>query len=249
MDCMRSAPSFSHGRRTLLLGAAAAALSAPLPLRAAGVCTPHELKQRFGHAVAGQLAVPRSEAMIYGMLAELELASHPDGLDDAPQYLLVVDSSPMVQAALLFWRLVPGRFELVGATPASTGTPLLPGCVETPCGVFAQAGAAGAGHAYAARVYDFGMQRVRRTAGREMAALHLRAHAALGRTRAHLGTPQSDGRVLLPPSLVAFLDAYGVLDAQRPDLRTAEGQALPFAGQYLVVVDSERDRRPDWAAA
>jgi hypothetical protein len=247
MACMRSALPVATGRRKLLL-AAAAALCTPFAVRAAGVCTPHELKQRFTRAVAGRLPVPANEAMIYTMLAEAELAVHPGAPDD-PQYLLVVDSCPAVQAALLFWRLVPGRCELVGATAASTGAPARPGCVETPCGVFAQAGAPDAGHALAARVYDFGVQRVRRTPGQGPAALHLRAHAAFGATRAHLGTAQSDGRVLLPASLVAFLDAYGVLDAQGDDVRTPDGQALPFAGQYLVVVDSERDQRPDWTAA
>lgn len=245
---MRSALSVSTGRRKLLLGAAAAALVAPLPVRAAGVCTPHELGRRFAQAVAGRLPVPSNEALIYAMLAEAELAGHPDGLD-APQYILVVDSCPVVQTAMLFWRLAPGRCDLVGATPASTGTPLRPGCVETPCGVFGQAGAPVASRALASRVYDFGVHRARRAAGQGMAALHLQAHAALGASRAQLGTAQSDGRVLLPASLVAFLDAYGVLDAQRADIRTPDGQAMPFAGQYLVVVDSERDQRPEWASA
>jgi hypothetical protein len=248
MACMRSALPVSHGRRKLLLGAAAAAMFAPLSLRAAGVCTPHELTQRFTRAVAGRLVVPSNEALIYAMLAEAELSGHPEAADE-PQYVLVVDSSPVVQSAMLFWRLAPGRLDLVGATPASTGTPLRPGCLQTPCGVFAQADAPDAGRVLAARVYDFGVQRVRRTGGQGMAALHLQAHAAHGASRARLGTAQSDGRVLLPASLVAFLDAYGVLDAQRRDLRTPDGQALPFAGQYLVVVDSERDRRPDWALA
>jgi hypothetical protein len=39
-----------------------------------------------------------------------------------------------------------------------------------------------------------------------------------------------------------------VLDARRGAMTTA-GDIVPFAGQYLVVVDSERDERPDWAAA
>jgi hypothetical protein len=52
--------------------------------------------------------------------------------------------------------------------------------------------------------------------------------------------------VLLPPSLVAFLDTYGVLDGQRGNA-TAAGEVVPFAGHLLVVIDSERDERPDWA--
>jgi hypothetical protein len=97
-------------------------------------------------------------------------------------------------------------------------------------------------------VYDFGTQRARDATGTGYGALRLQARAALGRHRDLLGTAQSDGRVLLPPSLVAFLDLYGVLDGQRGQV-TAGGEPVPFAGQYLVVIDSERDERPDWAVA
>ena len=37
----------------------------------------------------------------------------------APQYLLLVDSNPNVQVALLFWVML--RLVLVGASPVSTG--------------------------------------------------------------------------------------------------------------------------------
>jgi len=230
----------------MLLSAAAAL--APWPAFAAGVCTPRELSQRFAAGVAQKLDVPQNEVWIYAGLAEAELAGHPDGLLQ-PQYLLVVDCCPSIQTAFLFFRLLPGRFQLVGATPASTGSPLRPGCLETPCGVFPQASVSDAGRAMASRVYDFGTQRARRASGGGYGALHLQARAAVGRNRALLGTAHSDGRVLLPPSLVAFLDTYGVLDAQRTDRTTPEGDHMPFAGQYLVVIDSEREERPDWAIA
>jgi hypothetical protein len=233
-------------RRSLLLSAAAA--FTPLPSLAGGVCTPSELARRFDAGVAQKLDVPRNEVWIYAGLAEAELAGHPDGLLQ-PQYLLVVDSCPFIQTAFLFFRLLPGRLQLVGATPASTGSPLRPGCLETPCGVFPQASVSDAGRAMASRVYDFGTQRARRASGAGYGALRLQARAAVGRSRALLGTAQSDGRVLLPPSLVAFLDTYGVLDAQCTDRTTPEGDQMPFAGQYLVVIDSEREERPDWAIA
>jgi hypothetical protein len=239
-----SAPALS--RRGVLLAAAAATL-APFPALATAVCTPRDLAQRFEAAVTQKLQVPKNESWIYASLAEAELANHRDISPD-PQYVLVVDSSPAVQAAFLFWRLLPGRYELIGASPASTGSPLRPGCLETPCGVFPQASVSDAGRAFAARVYDFGTQRARMAPGGSFAPLHLQARAALGRHRALLGTAQSDGRVLLPPSLVAFLDMHGVLDARRGAMTTA-GDIVPFAGQYLVVVDSERDERPEWAAA
>lgn len=230
----------------LLAGAAAAV--APFATRAEGVCTPRELAQRFDAAVAQRLDVPRNEARIYASLAEVELAGRQVQRLLEPQYLLLVDSCPFIQAAFLFWRLLPGRYELVGASPASTGSPSSPGCLETPCGVFPQAQAAPAGRAFASRVYDFGTQRARRASG-AFADLRLQARAAVGASRTKLGTAQSDGGVLLPPSLVAFLDAYGVLDGDHAGRRTPQGDRLPFAGQYLVVIDSEREERPDWARA
>jgi len=228
----------------LLSGAAALV---PFAARAGGVCTPGDLALRYAAAVSQKLDVPENEASLYAGLAEVELAGHGEGLE-RPQYLLVVDSCPAVQAAFLYWRLLPGRLDLVGASPASTGGAQRPGCLQTPCGVFPQRARTEAARALASRVYDFGLQRARKAAGPGFETLHLQAHAAQGRSRALLGTAQSDGRVLLPPSLVAFLDMHGVLDARR-GAATAAGDIVPFAGQYLVVVDSERDERPEWAAA
>lgn len=231
-------------RRKLLL--AGAAMLVPVAGRSAGVCTPRDLAKHFADAVRDQLALPAHEVAIYSGLAEMELSAPRRGLE-RPQYLLVVDSCPWVQAAFLFWRLLPGRYELVGATPASTGNPARAECVATPCGVFPQADAGRAVRAPAGRVYDFGLQRVRRPGTALAAPLHLQAHAATGASRWLLGTAQSDGRVLLPASLVEFLDAYGVLDAAHGDASTPAGEALPFPGQLLVVVDSEREERPEWA--
>jgi hypothetical protein len=232
-------------RRSLLLCATAAL--APLGAQANGICTPRDLARRYAAVVDRQLQLPGNEALIYGGLAENELASFRPALV-GPQYMLVVDNCPAVQAAFLFWRLLPGRFELIGASPASTGNPQQAGCVQTPQGVFAQ-GRIEDGHKLVSRVYDFGMQRARKGAVGGFSQLRLQARAATGRTGALLGTPQSDGCILLPPGMVAFLDQFGVLDDGRKDGLTPAGEALPFAGRYLVVVDSERDERPDWAHA
>ena len=223
-------------RRSVLLGAAGLWLANAT--QAGEICTPGELARRYRATVREQIEVSDADAWIYGGLAETELAGAP-GVSVAPQYMLVVDSCPSVQAAFLFWRLVPGDFELLGASPVSTGLPQRPGCMATPCGVFAHA-QEGRGQG-AGRVYDFGVQRARRSTG-GFAPLRLQARSAQGTGVARLGTQQSDGCVLLPPSLIAFLDAEGVLDGG------ARG-VLPFAGRHLVVVDSERDDRPDWAWA
>jgi len=231
-------------RRSLLLSAAAAL--APLGALADGVCTPRDLARRYAALVDRQLSVPANEVLICGGLAENELAGFREPLT-GPQYLLVVDSCPAVQTAFLFWRLLPGRYELIGASPASTGNPEQAGCVQTPQGVFAQAQVE-YGRRMTSRVYDFGRQRTRRQGRAGFADLQLQARAATGRTGALLGQVQSDGCILLPPGLVAFLDQFGVLDDGRKNGVTPSGEALPFAGRYLVVVDSERDERPEWAA-
>jgi len=244
MGRMQQRPSSPGIRRRSLLLSATAAL-APLPALADGVCTPRDLARRYEAVVDRQLRVPEHELLICGGLAESELAGSRESLL-GPQYMLVVDSCPAVQAAFLVWRLLPGRYELIGASPASTGNPEQAGCVRTPQGVFAQAEVE-YGRKLTSRVYDFGRQRTR--VGRGFADLRLQARAASGRTGALLGRVQSDGCILLPPGLVAFLDQFGVLDEGRKAGVTPAGEALPFAGRYLVVIDSERDERPDWAVA
>lgn len=211
---------------------------------ATAVCTPRDLRWRYRDAVGERLDVPSHEARIYASLAEAEFLGHPD-VAAAPQYALVVDNCPLVQAAFLYWRLMPGEWELVGASPASTGCSARAGHVPTPVGVFAQASRQRPDTPAGARVYDFGVQRAPRPGG-GFAPLHLRVRAADGAARTLLGTPHSDGCVLLPPSLVAFLDQYGVLDAAEGARTTRGGERLPFAGRYMVVLDSERDARPGW---
>lgn len=228
-------------RRTVLLAGVAAFV--PLPGRATAVCTPRDLRRRYPTDVGQRLDVPHHEALIYASLAEACFIGHPDAAA-APQYALVVDSCPQVQAAFLYWRLMPAQWELVGASPASTGCSGRAGHVPTPPGVYAQELAPRRARA-AARVYGFGVQRARKPEG-GFVPLHLQARAAQGPARALLGTPQSDGCVLLPPSMVAFLDRYGVLDAAAGPNAVPGGESTPFAGRYLVVVDSERDARPAW---
>lgn len=178
-------------RRELLLAAAAAVL--PFGAAATPVCTPRELAQRYRTRVDRSLQVPGSEAAIYALLAESELADAPRILR-GPQYLLVVDRCRTVQVAFLFWRLLPARYELIGASPV---------------GVRTRASAASG-------VFDFG---------------------------------RDSSPVLLPPSLLAFLGEYGVLDAGAGSGLTPAGELLPFAGRFMVVLDSERGDRPDWLGA
>src|SRR5690349_5224410 len=111
MGRMSHRPSSPGLRRRSLLLSAAAAL-APFGALADGVCTPRDLARRYTALVDRQLKVPGNEVLIYGGLAENELAGFRETLT-GPQYMLVVDSCPAVQTAFLFWRLLPGRYELI----------------------------------------------------------------------------------------------------------------------------------------
>lgn len=236
----RTGPS----RRALLLAGAAAL--APRAGHAAPVCTPRDLRQRYLDTVTQRLDVPAHEARIYATLAEANFIGHPRP-PRAPQYVLVVDSCSEVQAAFLYWRLLGRHWELVGASPASTGCSVQPGHLPTPVGAFPQQAAWATAAPGATRVYDFGLQRAHRPGG-GLVPLRLQARAAHGAAGALLGTQRSDGCVLLPPALVAFLDRHALLDGDAGPRGEAGGERVPFAGRYLVVVDSERDERPEWAA-
>lgn len=238
----------SFNRRHLLLGAAASCL--PLATLATTVYTPHELREQYERQVLPRLHPPADEARLYGGIAELELFNVGQELLE-PQYLLVIDVNPNVQAALLFWRLLPGSYELVGAAPVSTsksaGESLLPQ------GLFEQARAAvacegsscGAG---AQRVYDFGWQPRRQPfALPPRGDMRLQVRAADRQAERHLGAPCSDGCILMPSTLISFLDEYGVLDDGVSG--RVQRHVLPYRGRHLMLVDSERDDRPSWSPA
>lgn len=236
--------------------AAAGACALPAA-RATAIYTPHDVAQLYAQRVTRRLTLPENEQALYGGMTEMMLIAEQRRLLE-PQYLLVVDNNPQVQAALLFWRLWAGSFRFIGASPVSTGGPVRPDHFETPQGVFAQApgtdvmGGPGCEAAQAAmcrrdgpRVYDFGWQRARNATGRgRLFTVRLQVLAADARAERQLGTAASNGCVLLPASLIAFLDEYGLLDARRED-----GKLLPYRGRYMMVLDSERADRPGWSPA
>ncbi len=244
----------SLGRRRLLIAAAAASCF-PLAVHAAGICTPHDLAQHYASRVDRRLPMPAEMVELYGLLIEAGLLDY-ERATRAPQYLLVVDSNPHVQAAFLFWRLMAGSYRFIGASPASTGCLGRPHHVKTPQGLFDQAhraarvGAAPADRHGRLRVYDFSRQRAYSAAGIAVdAAMHVQARAADAKTQRLLGSAQSDGCILLPPTLIALLDEFGILDGAVTGSSQARagGQQLPYPGRYLLVVDSEVDERPQWS--
>ena len=89
--------------------------SAPLRLRS-GV----ELAPIFAREVKPRLNLPEEERGVYAGFLEAAL-TRADLVLATAQYILLVDRSPKVQAALLYWRDVEGRLHFIGASPASTG--------------------------------------------------------------------------------------------------------------------------------
>jgi hypothetical protein len=227
-------------RRRLLL--AAGALCLPSSVFAGVVFTPHELMQQYARDVTRRLQVPPDEVRLYGGIAEAQLCDLGRPLLQ-PQYLLVIDRNPWVQAAFLFWRLLPGSYELVGASPVSVGGAPAER-VRQAQGLFVQMDVrAGRGRQ---RVFDFGWEfgeQVQSTA----AERRVQVRAAAGAAERRLGTPCPDGCILLPASLIAFLDEYAVLDDGAPG--RLQRHLLPYRGRHLLIVDSERDERPDWSPA
>jgi hypothetical protein len=228
------------------------------------------LAVNFSEEVTRRLAVPEVEQENYGAL----LGKALDGRDlTSPQYVVVVDRSPMVQAAMIYWMSADGEFHFIGASPVSTG---LPGRYEhfrTPLGVFEhtpdnpdfraegtknELGVRGYGKK-GMRIYDFGWQDGVRGWGKGGAGkLRLQMHATdPDLLEQRLGTAQSKGCVRIPASLNAFIDHHAILDGEYNEA-IGDGKSFwvlredreenPWAGRFIVVVDTERKTRPAWAA-
>ena len=231
------------------------------------------LAAKFQLDVSPILELPFEERLAYAARLKAALDAEQLTLANA-QYILLVDRSASVQAALLFWGSAVRGWRFVGATPVSTGKPGRYEHFTTPLGVFDHSmtnpdfraegtknklGFRGYG-VKGMRVYDFGWVKSPRGWGdHAMGVLRLQMHSTdpdLAEPR--LGTAQSEGCVRIPASLNAFIDQHGLLDAayeQAVDdgahlwVLQADRTPTPYAGRYLVVVDSERKERPAWAPA
>lgn len=265
---------------SLCLSLVGAVLAAASSLSAHGAATADDLAQAprespltaaFQREVAPSLQLPPEERAAYA--ARLQAALDAARLPAAPaQYILLVDRSASVQAVLIYWGSAAQGWDLVGATPVSTG---LPGRYEhftTPLGVFEHSmrnpdfraegtknklGFRGYG-VKGMRVYDFGWVEAPRGWGKHaMGVLRLQMHATDPvLAEPHLGTAQSEGCVRIPATLNAFLDRHGLLDAayeQAVDdgahlwVLRVDRTTTPDAGRYLVVIDSGRTERPAWS--
>jgi hypothetical protein len=249
-----------------------------LGLGLSGSCTgqvlapPFDLGSAYRDQVDRRLEVPADEAQRYGELARDALAGAGLVLD-AAQYLALVDRDPKVQAIFIY-RMAPGIApELIGASPVSTGRGGEFDHFQTPLGVFEHTpsnpdfraegtrnenGIRGYGVA-GMRVFDFGWQEAQRLWGRGgTSTMRLQMHATdPDLLESRLGSPQSKGCVRIPATLNHLLDRFGVLDAAYLEAQ-AVGDPLwvlpagqtPVAdsGRYLIVVDTQRNKRPAWAA-
>ncbi len=262
------------GRRRLVRIAAAVVLVCAAAAAAAAE-NAAVLAALYRAQVDAVLTLPPVEAQRYARLAEEALARA--GLTQLPpQYLAVVDRDPWVQAVLVLWRQAPGEFELVGASPVSTGRPGSFDHFETPLGVFGHGldnpdfraegtldsnGIRGYG-VQGMRVFDFGWQRVPKGWGDgAVSEMRLQLHATdPDLLERRLGSAQSKGCIRIPATLNRFLDRHGVLDADYEQAARAGGTGKPWvldpqrtpvagAGRYLLVVESGRSDRPDWSPA
>jgi hypothetical protein len=232
-----------------------------------------DLAPVLAREVRPRLNVPEEERTAYAGLLETALAKTNRVLATA-QYILLVDRSPKVQAALVYWRDVEGGLHFIGASPVSTGHR---GGYEhflTPLGVFEHTiahldfraegtrnefGIRGYG-VKGMRVFDFGWVIGERTWGDGgLSPMRLQMHATDPDVlEPRLGSGASSGCIRISALLNQFLDKYGLLDA---DYEAALERGVAFwmlrkdrtptawSGRYLVVVESERARRPPWASA
>lgn len=236
--------------------------------------TPATLAARYAREVDRRLTLPAEEVQRYGALALQSLRAEAIA-PILPQYLVLVDRSPRVQALLLLWLAPDAEPMLVGASPISTGR----GSgefeyFETPTGVFShnldnpdfraegtvnEKGIRGFG-SRGLRVFDFGWQPARRTwDAKGHSLMRLLLHATdPERLEPLLGSAQSKGCIRAPTSLIRLLDQYGLLDADYDAaLRAGQvfwvlsSQRTPVhgAGRYLVIVDTGRAQRPAWSPA
>ncbi|MGG1948523.1 hypothetical protein AB1286_27585 [Trinickia sp. NRRL B-1857] len=231
-----------------------------------------KLSSQFDSVVTRRLSVPPADQLAYGRRLQAALAEKGLGALSR-QYVVLVDRNPNVQALFIYFRGdAANAWTLIGASPVSTGWPGRYDHFVTPIGVFEHTpqnmdyraegtlnenGIRGYG-ARDMRIFDFGWNDAVRGWGKGgVSSMRFQMHATdPDRLEPLLGIRHSKGCVRIPGSLDRFLDHFGVLDADYQAMADA-GLALwvlhrdravtPWAGRYLVVVDSGAKTRPSWS--
>jgi hypothetical protein len=246
-----------------LLGAQSAAAEDPFE-------HPSELQPVIEHLVPRRLAPPAEEREAYAARLRQTLAQ-AGAILERTQFVLLIDRSAFVQAAMVWWLAPDGTAGLVGAVPVSTGRPSGFEHFETPLGVFEHSldhpdfraegtfnelGIRGYGER-GRRIFDFGWDVAQRGWAPGAQAMRLQLHATDPRhLEPRLGQRQSKGCIRVSGAFNEFLDRFGVLDAAY-DEALAQGRSLwvlrrdrvttPWAGRWLVVIESARSARPAWS--
>ena len=259
-----------HTMRRLTLSCLLAVCTA-----SAYAATPAELNGIFHKEVTRKLTLPEGATKHYLDTALEQL--HAKGADlSRDQMLVTVDRNPNVQALVLFAGNDKDGWHFVGASPVSTGTKGRFDHYVTPTGVYdhtltdySDFRAEGTKNEYGIRgygkrgmrVWDFGW--VPADKGwlknrKESGDIRFQMHATdPDRLESRLGTTASKGCVRMSTTLNAFLDKYGALDwhyeqaatqGKTPWVLKKDRVSTGHAGRYLVVLDSEVDARPSWAA-
>lgn len=242
---------------------AADADAAPVPLHMA-----------FAREVSPRLELPADEALAYAARLQAALEATPTLVDPAAQFVVLVDRSPQVQAALVYYGVPASGWALVGAAPVATGLPGSFEHFETPLGVVPHTldhpdfRAEGTKNAFGIRgygrrgmrVYDFGWVAAEKGWGdHATSVMRLQMHATdPDRLEPLLGLPRSKGCIRISAALNTFIDRHGLLDADYRDALVGganlwvlrdDREWVETPGRLLVVVDSGRAERPPWSPA
>ncbi|OLL29024.1 L,D-transpeptidase [Burkholderia sp. SRS-W-2-2016] len=244
---------------------------------AAGVVDPQRaflLRDVFARDVNRRLKVPAAEQRAYAARLQAALDAHELG-SLSGEYVVLVDRNANVQAVFIYFRAVPAdNWQMIGAAPVSTGRPGEYDHFITPLGVFEHTpdnmdfrseGTQNENHIRGygrrdMRIFDLGWADGERGWGKGgVSQMRFQMHATdPDRLEAVLGIRHSKGCVRIPATLNTFIDHYGILDAEYAQLVDAgqslwvlksDRRILPWAGRYIVVVDSQRKGRPAWAPA
>ncbi|RFU44858.1 L,D-transpeptidase [Paraburkholderia sp. DHOC27] len=244
---------------------------------AAGAVDPRRallLRAAFAQTVTRRLQVPAAIQQEYGQ--RLQAALQADQLGNlSGEYVVLVDRCANVQALFIYFRATPSdAWSMIGASPVATGRPGEFDHFVTPLGVFEHTpdnmdyraegtmnenNIRGYGKRDM-RIFDLGWAQGERGWGRGgMSQMRFQMHATdPDKLEPLLGIRHSKGCVRIPASLNVFLDHYGILDAEYQTLAESgkslwvlhsDRQVTPWAGRYIVVVDSSRKTRPGWSPA
>jgi hypothetical protein len=232
------------------------------------------MRDVFAHDVTRRLKIPAADQRAYG--ARLQVALDDKTLGGlSGEYVVLVDRNENVQALFIYFRATPAdSWQLIGASPVATGRPGQFDHFITPLGVFEHSpdnmdfraegtmnrnGIRGYGK-HDMRIFDLGWAEGERGWGNGgMSPMRFQMHATdPDRLEPLLGIRHSKGCVRIPASLDVLLDRFGILDAEYEDLVDSgrslwvlyrDRQVTPWAGRYIVVVDSARKTRPAWSPA